>query len=162
MKKSILLLAVVMISVAGVFAQDPQTESASAAANIISPMTITKNVDLNFGNIAAGAAAGTVVMSTTGVRTPTNVILPSVTGTVTAAQFTVTGLAGSNYVITLPGTVNLTSGSNSMTLDNFTEDATNVLTGGTETFGVGATLNIEANQAVGLYTGTFDVTVDYQ
>jgi hypothetical protein len=26
---------------------------------------------------------------------------------------------------------------------------------------VGATLNVEANQAVGLYTGSFDVTVAY-
>ncbi|MDD4425811.1 MAG: DUF4402 domain-containing protein, partial [Mariniphaga sp.] len=142
--------------------QNAQDAEANAAANIISPMAITKNVDLNFGNIAAGTSAGTVELGTDGERTETNVILPSVTGTVTAAEFTVTGLTGSTYAITLPTTVTITSGANNMTIDNFTNNATNTLTAGTETFNVGATLNVKAEQAVGLYQGTFDVTVDYQ
>lgn len=165
MKKLIALFsALVLIAFAAntVNAQNEQSATANAAANIIAPMTITKNVDLNFGNIASGSAAGTVVMSTTGTRTPSNVILPSVAGTVNAANFTVTGGLDAAYVITLPASVTITDGTNNMTIDNFTEDATNTLASGTETFGVGATLNIDANQASGLYQGTFTVTVDYQ
>lgn len=144
-------------------AQNPATALANAAATIVQPIAIVNNVHLNFGNIAAGATAGTVVLSPAGVRTPTHVILPNVTGTVSAAQFTVTGLAGANYSISLPVSVALSSGGNSITVNNFTEDAvTQVLTGGTDTFNVGATLAVGANQAVGLYTGTFNVTVDYQ
>lgn len=166
MKKSIVILAglfLMIFSANSVMGQNAKNATADAAANIISPMTITKNVDLNFGNIAAGTSAGTVELETDGVRTAANVILPSVTGTVTAAEFTVTGLPGSNYIITLPTTpVTIASGGNNMTITTFTEDATNTLTAGTETFKVGATLNVGAGQAVGLYEGTFDVTVDYQ
>ena len=168
MKKSIVILAglfLMIFSANSVMGQNPQDATANAAANIISPMAITKNVDLNFGNIAAGTSAGTVELETDGVRTAANVILPSVTGTVTAAEFTVTGLPGSNYIITLPTTpVTIASGGNNMTITTFTEDsATNTLTEeGTETFNVGATLNVGAGQAVGLYEGTFVVTVDYE
>jgi hypothetical protein len=165
MKKLAILFAglfIMAISVQNVNAQNEQSASADAAANIITPMNIIKDVDLNFGNIAAGSSAGTVELTTAGVRNPTNVILPSVAGTVTAAQFTVTGLEDSNYVITLPASATISNGGNNMTIDNFTDDASNVLTGGTETFNVGATLNIGAGQAVGQYTGDFEVTVDYE
>lgn len=165
MKKSIVILAglfLMIFSANSVMGQNEQDATANAAANIISPMTITKNVDLNFGNIAAGTSAGTVELGTDGGRTETNVILPSVEGTVSAAEFTVTGLAGSSYDINLPTTVTITSGANNMTITTFTEDATKTLTAGTETFNVGATLNVGAGQAVGSYEGTFDVTVDYE
>ena len=163
-KLTVLFAALFMITFAAqnVIASDPQTATANAAANIITPMSITKNVDLSFGNIAAGTAAGTVVLGTNGTRTPNNVILPSVTGTVAASQFTVSGLADATYVITLPGSITITSGTNNMTVDNFTENATKTLTAGNETFNVGATLNVAAGQAVGLYQGSFNVTVDYQ
>ncbi|MDD4227509.1 MAG: DUF4402 domain-containing protein, partial [Mariniphaga sp.] len=113
---------------------------------------------------AAGTSAGTVVLGTNGGRTESNVILPSVTGTVSAAKFTVTGLPGSTYAITLPDEVTIISGANNMKITDFTEDsATNTLTEeGTETFNVGATLNVGAGQPVGEYEGTFVVTVDYE
>jgi hypothetical protein len=51
-----------------------------------------------------------------------------------------------------------------MEVDNFVSSlgATNSLSNqGTATLVVGATLNVEANQAPGLYSGTFDVVVAY-
>ena len=105
--------------------------------------------------------AGTVVLGTDNSRTPTNVILPSVAGTVTAAEFTVTGLSDATYSITFPNSTTITNAGNTMTIDNYTENATNILTGGSETFKVGATLNVNADQAAGAYTGNFIVTVDY-
>jgi len=156
---SIILMTIVIESVKG---QNTKQATADAAATIIAPLTITKNVDLNFGNIASGSAAGSVVLSPAGGRTATNVILPNVTGTVSAAQFTVNGLAGANYSLTLPPSATISSGSETMVINNFTSNATNVLTGGSETFSVGATISIAANQPAGLYTGNFSVTVDYQ
>ncbi|HPE34349.1 MAG TPA: DUF4402 domain-containing protein [Bacteroidales bacterium] len=164
MKKLVILFAsmfIMTIAVQNVSAQDPQSATADAAANIITPMTIQKIVDLNFGNIASPAQAGTVVLGTDNSRTPTNVILPSVTGTVTAAEFTVTGLSDATYSITFPNSTTITNAGNTMTIDNYTENATNILTGGSETFKVGATLNVNADQAAGAYTGNFIVTVDY-
>ena len=61
------------------------TASASASATIVSPISITKTVDLNFGNVAASASAGTVVISPAGVRSTTGgVSLPATAGTVAA------------------------------------------------------------------------------
>ena len=39
--------------------------TATATANIIAPLTITKNDDMNFGNVAVqNSTAGTVILST--------------------------------------------------------------------------------------------------
>jgi len=165
MKKSVILFVsvfVIVVITQNAKAQNTQSAQSQASANIISPMTISNNLPLSFGNIAAGSASGKVELETNGNRIATNVILPSVTGTVSAAKFTVTGLAGSSYVLTLPGSTTLTSGSATMTIDNFESTATEVLTAGTEEFFVGATINIAANQTVGLYEGSFTVTVDYE
>ena len=156
------------IAVESVKAQNPVTATASAFATIVLPIAITKDVDLSFGNIAAGALAGTVVLAPDGARTATGVRLPTVPGVVTAARFTVNGTPGANYTITLPVSVSISrvgGTAPAMTIATFIEDAeTHVLTtpGGTQTFNVGATLHVLANQPAGTYEGTFNVTVDYQ
>jgi hypothetical protein len=164
MKNLVVLFASILlmtIAVEGVKAQNSVSESADASATIIAPMMITKNVDLSFGNVASGSNAGTVVLGVDDERSANNVILPSITGVVTAAQFTVTGLSGAKYKIALPASTSITNGSATMTINGFTANATEVLTGGTETFKVGATLNLDPDQAAGAYTGSFTVTVDY-
>jgi len=144
------------------------TASASASATIISPISITKTVDLDFGNVAASGAAGTVVISPAGVRSTTGgVSLPVIPGTVTAASFDVAGQGNYTYAITLPAAaITISSGANTMSVNAFTSTplTTGTLSvGGTQTVTVGATLNVGASQASGLYTsGTpFDVTVNY-
>ncbi|MBS0027752.1 DUF4402 domain-containing protein [Chitinophaga sp. 22321] len=146
-----------------------ETASATATATIVTPISIVKDVDMNFGNVAVqSTAGGTVVLTPAGVRSRTGgVTLPSTaTGTVTAASFTVTGTGSYSYSITLPSTaLTITSGSNTMTVTNFVSNPTGVgtLTAGTQTLTVGATLNVSAAQAAGTYvSGTpFDVTVNY-
>lgn len=50
-----------------------------------------------------------------------------------------------------------------MDVDNFTGSKANgTLTSGADSFTVGGTLDVAANQAAGEYTGTFTVTVEYQ
>jgi hypothetical protein len=144
------------------------TATATATATIVTPISITKTVDMNFGNVAVQTAAGgTVVLTPLGVRSVTGgVTLPAVFGTVTAASFTVNGQGTYTYAITLPATATtLTSGANTMTADTWTSSpsATGALTAGTQTLSVGATLNVAAAQAAGLYvSGTpFNVTVNY-
>ena len=51
-----------------------------------------------------------------------------------------------------------------MSVDTFNHDAgatPSLSGGGSDTFNVGATLNVGATQAAGTYSGTFDVTVNY-
>ncbi len=149
------------------FAQtNPTVEaSASTSARIIIPISIVKNVDLNFGNIAPSATdLGTVVLSpaSSTVRTNDKVSLPTVAGTVAAAKFTVTGEGTSAFNISLPSSITLTGDiSGNMTVDHFLSSAgdTPALIDGTMVFYVGATLNVGANQAKGLYTNTLDFIV---
>jgi hypothetical protein len=174
MRKTGFLLAslfVMVLATQRVNAEGPASasETANATATIITPISITNVADLNFGNIVAGTGAGTVTVATTGTRTSTgDVILPSATlGTVNAAEFTVTGLADATYAITLPTTsIDISeTGGTTMTVDNFTSNPSvtdgGVLTNGTQTLSVGATLNVGAGQAAGDYTGKFSVTVAY-
>ncbi|MDD3272752.1 MAG: DUF4402 domain-containing protein, partial [Bacteroidales bacterium] len=67
------------------------------------------------------------------------------------------------YAISLPAddAIILKSGVNEMKLTGFINNATKVLTDGSETFSVGATLNVGANQVAGSYTATFPVVVNY-
>ena len=166
MKKVLVLAIVVLGFAASSFAQ--VTATASTTAIIITPIAITKTVDMNFGNIAVSPTlGGTVVLPTAGSRTLTGgVTLPVVTGTVTAASFTVTGEGSSTYSITLPSSaITLTGPSGTMTVQNFvsTPSSTGALTSGSQQVKVGATLNVSAAQAAGTYTnasGLF-VTVNY-
>ena len=146
------------------------TASATATAVIISPITITKNVDMHFGNVAVTSVAGTVILDPQGNRTTTGgVTLPAIAGSPAAASFLVSGEANYTYDIFLPTTpLTITSGANSMTVDQFTSNP--VLTGtlsagtpGTQQLDVGATLNVSAGQASGTYVSPtpFDVTVNY-
>lgn len=144
------------------------TASATATATIVTPISITKQVDMNFGNVAVqSTTGGTVVLATDNSRTQTGgVTLPVVNGTVTAAAFKVEGEGNYTYSITLPSAaLTITDGSNNMTVSDFVSDpsGTGQLVTGTQTINVGATLNVSAAQASGTYVSAtpFDVTVNY-
>lgn len=148
------------------FAQS--SADATATATIITPISISKTVDLNFGNVAVGASTGTVVLTPAGDRSATGgVSLPATGGSISAASFSVAGEGTYTYSITLPGSVTITrnSGSETMTVNTFTStpSTTGALTAGAQTLTVGATLNVGASQVPGTYvSGTaFTVTVNY-
>ena len=144
------------------------TATATATATVITPISISKNTDMNFGNLAvASGTGGTLVLAPAGTRSSTSgVTLPSTAGTVSAATFTVTGTGSSTYAITLPGSVTLThsGGVQTMSAGSFTSNpsVTGVLSSGTQDIAVGATLTVAAGQLAGVYTsGNFNVTVNY-
>lgn len=140
---------------------------ATATATIVSPILITKSLDMNFGNVAVGTTAGTVVMTPAGARSATGgVTLPATVGTVSAATFNVTGTAGYTYTIVITGSpLTVTSGGNTMTVTAFTNSPTSpaTLAAGNNALTVGATLNVGASQAAGIYVSasSFTVTVNY-
>jgi hypothetical protein len=147
-KRSLLAAALLITTAYGATAQS--TANATATATILTAISITKTVDMNFGNISVQAATGgTVILSTAGVRSTTGgVTLPATGGTVTAASFTIGGEGAYTYSVTA-------------FLSN--PSGTGTLTGGAQTLTVGATLTISAAQATGLYTSEtgFNVTVNY-
>jgi len=170
MKKSILIfLAIVMVVGFSNKAVAQATASATATATIVTPIAITKTVDMNFGNVAVTGTAGTVVLTPAGTRSVTGgVTLPNVTGTVAAASFNVAGEGAYTYAITLPSTgytITKAVTLETMTVNAFTStpSGTGELTAGAQTLTVGATLNVGVAQVAGVYTNAtgFDVTVNY-
>lgn len=166
-------LAVVILGFsASSFGQGGVTDYAPTSATIITPITIVKATDMNFGNIGVNASLGTVVLVPAGTRSATGgVSLPvALAGTVTAASFTVSGNANNTYSITLPTTLTITraAGTETMTVNTFTSTPTVALggtlsAGGTQTLNVGATLNVAGGQVAGVYTNAtgFAVSVNY-
>ncbi len=134
----------------------------------VSSQSITKNTDMNFGNIAVNNSGGTVILDPSGSRTGTGgVTLPAIAGSVNAASFDISGTALLTYGITLPiAGCTLSSGGNTMSIDTFTStpSTTGALNGiGTQILNVGATLHVGGTQTSGNYTsgGSFTVTVNY-
>lgn len=169
MKNFKLFIALTIVSFGAKMSANAQaTATSTATAKIVTPISIVKNVNLDFGNVAVTSIGGTVVMSPAGIRSVTGgLTLPVITGTVTAASFAVAGEGSYTYAITLPAAATtITSGVNTMTVNTFTSSPTPTGTlsaGGSQTLTVGATLNVNASQAPGTYiSGSgFDVTVNY-
>jgi Domain of unknown function (DUF4402) len=158
-----------LLASSSAFAQQNASATAAANAQVITPISIAKDTDMEFGKIAVGATGGTVVLGTDNSATPSGSISRPAQSAgnpaAAAAAFTVTGEGSYTYSITLPSSpVTLTgSVSGTMTLDTFVSNpsGTGTLSSGTQSLKVGATLTAGNNQASGTYTGTFSVTVAY-
>ena len=142
------------------------TATAAATCTIVPPLQIQSEGPLAFGAISVGpASGGTVTIQPTGERSSAGAVIlqPGAWG---AARFRVNGEDGSSYTISLPSSCVLTSadGGEQLVADGFvcTPGIQGNLAGGEQAISVGATLHVEAGQPVGLYTGSFDVTVGYQ
>jgi hypothetical protein len=155
------------------------TVNSSAAATIVTVVTLVKNYNLDFGNLAVTTSAGTCILAAVAGNNPTRTItggvtLPAFHGTPRAAEFITTGVVSQIFTINIPAVaLTITSGANTMSVDTYTTDQT-VVTPGTSwtgtfgasgtTFHVGATVHVSANQPAGLYTNAvgFPITVNYQ
>ena len=139
--------------------------TATVTANITSTLTVRTINGLIFGDIGSGAEAGTLALSPGGVRTTTGGVTVNRAIAGSPAAFDIQGDPNATYSITFPAAVIMTNGSpNSMVVDNFTSspETTGVIdAGGQQTLFVGATLNVNSNQAFGSYSGELTVTVDY-
>ena len=156
--KALALTGVVALGF-GASAASAATATANARASILRQITVTKTADLDYATIVTGAAASTVIVAPCGARTCGVGLTCS--GTATAAAFSVIGTVGQVATVSVPATVTLTSGGNNMTSTLLSSAATLTLAA-TNSFNVGGTLAVGANQADGVYNGTFTVTVNYQ
>jgi len=147
---------------AGTSAANAATATADAKAKILKQVTVSKSADLNFGTIVVGATAGTVAISTAGARTCAAALTCS--GTVSAAGFNITG--SKNEVVNISSdasvSLNTTPPSTAMVASLSLSGASATLSAtGLASFTVGGNLAVAASQPDGLYSGTFNVTVDY-
>jgi hypothetical protein len=165
LRNGFLILSLIGFSISG---HTQVTASANVSATIVTPISITKTYDLNFGNIAPSSSGGEVVIDPAGSRSASGgVTLPGTVGTVAAASFHVTGTPNYSYSITLPSVpLTISSGGDNMTVNVFASEP--AVTGtldasGSQTINVGATLHVVGSQTPGFYaSGTpFTVTVNY-
>ncbi len=166
-KRAVLLASTLVGTFSAVGTAHAATASATASATIVQAITVTQVANLNFASIAPSATGGNVTVDTADTRTACTGS-QFCSGTVTSASFSVAGAASYGYSITLPtAAVTLTrvSGTETMSVSTFAHNkgGTPALSAaGADTFKVGATLAVGANQVAGVYNGTFNVTVDYR
>lgn len=166
MKKISLITAFIFASIISnqANAQNSATGSAEASVTLITPISIQKDTDMSFGTFVSSAVPGTITMTPAGAVSAAGGVTQISGGTISAAAFTVSGETDQTYAITLPGAVSLTGTveGDILSLDNFTSTPENSGVIGTDaTVSVGGTLTVPANSKAGLYTGSFDVVVNY-
>lgn len=164
------------ILTAGMPAYAQTTEQVSSTADIVRPLTLVNTSDLDFGRIIAGPTAGTITLSASNQVTSSGGVL-SVGGTDNARFY---GYGTYNQTVWIRAHTNTISlarsgGGASMTVSDLTMAATPVVplnttwrgfiigsTDGFFGFSVGGQLSVGANQAPGIYNGTFTVELIYQ
>lgn len=148
-------------------------QNGTATATVVRPNTLVKTDDLDFGTLVSGTTGGTVTINAvTGARTTSGGTTPVGAG-FQRARFQGTGgillitVSGSNSVTltragggAAPMTATLvraasTSGGGIALL------GATLLPSGVQTYYIGGTLTVPANQPEGDYSGTFTLTVNY-
>ncbi len=142
------------------------TQAGTGKAITLRPLSIVKLRDLDFGRLASGPTAGTVVIDpTTDGRTTTGGVLAA-GGTPLAAQFYTYATGNQTLQVTRGPLPVLTRGGGGATMA-VTQLTLNgpvlrvIGAAGLLDLRVGGTLAVAANQADGVYSGSFDITVTY-
>lgn len=165
--RSFLAAALLVAVPAPLLAVTPPVDS-NVGAIVLKPLSLLNTQDLDFGTLYPSASAGTATVDpfTGAVTTAGGVTFA--TGVTTAANFMGVGTRNMPIHIKLPkdpAILTRSGGTETMTVSNWTTDGnTTRQINAFEVFQfkVGGRLNVGANQADGIYTGTFEVTVVYQ
>ena len=136
----------------------------TANATVSRTLTVNEETPMSFGIIATNAQRDTVTLSPAGILT-SGVEPYQFSGSSSPATFTASGIEGTPVTISFSTGDRLTGPGRAMRLNNFQHDAgtTPLLDNtGSLTFNVGADLRVRRNQASGLYSGSYTITVNYQ
>lgn len=137
-----------------------------ASASLMLPLTLNKLADMEFGYLGAVGAGTAVINPVTDTMTVTGGVL-RLGGSPHAATFRGVAQGSSVVIIRIPTkavTLTRAGGSETLILDSFTLDGQSkrdMAKAGVFDFKVGGTLRVPAGQADGLYSGTFEVTIQY-
>jgi len=170
MKKLSLLSFAAMLLAFSFSAQAQQASDTGEATVTVEfhEITLHNETTLNFGTLLPFGRTGTIRVTPAGatVAFRTLSIAPGA-----AAEWTVTGTPSAPYAIALPVNIELIDegGLNNMLVNSFTTSVTDFANrnnavldaAGDGSFTVGATLNVGANQPLGVYSGQYEVTVSY-
>jgi Domain of unknown function (DUF4402) len=146
------------------------TFTGTTTVNVIPASLIYKIEDLRFGGIFQPTSINRVTIDeNTGARTATQGAASLVPSPPSGrALFTIVGTPNVQVRVTTPASMTVTraGGGATMTINqvrnSFNGNFITLPANGQYSFGVGGRLNVDANQALGVYTGTFTVTAVYQ
>lgn len=140
--------------------------TATATAEVLSTLAVSADSALDFGQIAANTGGSVTVNADSTVSKTGDLVS---TGTRAPAIFTVVGSKGASVIVTLPtsaATLTRSGGTETMSLSGWNSNPNGGFqldaTTGAATFAVGGTLTVDNAQVAGVYSGTFDVSVEYQ
>lgn len=161
-KTKFALLGVVAAAAMASTGAQAATQTASAEVDIVAAVQLAQNDGLDFGVVASSGTAGTVALP---IGSNTRICSAGVTcvGTALRGRFTVSG-ATTGYVVAInvPASTTLNSGANNMLLSLVPSMTSFTAGAGPQEFFVGGSLAVGANQAAGTYTGSYNVSADYQ
>ena len=143
------------------------TQNASVNANVVKPLTLVSQQNLDLGTITLGLGtwSGAVArISRTGVFSCDPKLV--CTGAPLVARYKVTGTNKAVVLITAPNVTLINQADSTKTLTLVVDNPGQVtLTSSGEpgnTFDLGGSITLSSTTPTGTYSGTFNVTVDYQ
>lgn len=147
MKKILTVIITLIVLASAAYSQ--ATGSATITATVVEPISISKSVESDFGNVAV-IFSGSVKVTPVEVRSKAgSVVIPATSGTFTAATFYTSGLAGYSYTITIPSEpLTIKNGSKRIKVNIQSEDSS---------------LNTDSELVAGVYVSVtpFNMTVNY-
>jgi len=158
------------------WAQATAAGSFTASAVVVKPLTITSATALSFGSFVAGKG-GTVTIPSVSPYTRTSTSLISGAGTSlnlvasnagAVSNITISGIEGTTYTVvlpTVPTTLSTGSGGATMSMTDIKSNlvglAGTIPASGVQTFQIGGTLTVGADQLSGTYSATLPITISY-
>ena len=141
------------------------TQQATATARIYTPLSITFARNLDFGVIVLNnttfASETVSVAGATGAVTCGGGVNMTCSGTPASARYTLAGSAGAVVAVSSPG-FNLSNGAANLAFTpSYPATVTLDGTGAGEVL-LGGSIPVAGNTPEGVYTGTFNVTANYQ
>lgn len=134
---------------------------ASASSTVVDGISVSQIVAMNFGKLGPTPGGGVVQIDVFGDRTVISGSVDLVGSEFTQTLLEVTGEPGTTFTITRspPGTVS--NGSDTMDLTIIGTNSGSIHASGSSNLGSGGQLTLGPNQPLGLYTGTFTITINY-
>ena len=157
-------LAALALTAAPAQAATP-TQQATATARIYTPLSITFARNLDFGvvvlNNTTFASETVSVAASNGAVTCGGGVNMTCSGTPTSARYTLQGSAGAVVAISSPG-FNLSNGAATLAVTPAFAGTVTLDGTGAGAVNLGGSIPVAGNTPEGVYTGTFNVTANYQ
>lgn len=144
---------------------DSSSVSGEASVTIAEPLRVQPLEDLRFGAFLRPPTAGTIIIGSNGSVSGTTDI-SAYPGNRGPARFDMDGEGARLFILRLPNSITISNGSATMRVDRFEANTFVGIIGRFNASGhydlrIGGRLNVNANQATGEYSGTFEFTVLY-